>query len=111
MNNSVFAKTIGNMRKHRDMKLTTTEKKKKLLGATTNLSQNKTCTLKFITHRNKKETQAFLKKAVYLGLSIFELSKRVMSELWYDCLKPKYGTKWRVMLVGYRQFHSLHKNR
>ena len=28
---------------------------------------------------------------VFLGLSILELSKTVMYELWYDYVKPKYG--------------------
>ena len=30
---------------------------------------------------------------VYLGLSILELSKILMYELWYDYIKPKYGKK------------------
>ena len=32
-----------------------------------------------------------MNKSVYLGLSILELSKTVMYELWYDYVKPKYG--------------------
>ena len=32
-----------------------------------------------------------MNKSVYLGLSILELSKTVMYELWYDYVKPRYG--------------------
>ena len=31
-----------------------------------------------------------MNKPVYQGLSILEISKRVMYEFWYDYIKPKY---------------------
>ena len=31
-----------------------------------------------------------MNKPVYLGLSILELSKILMYEIWYDYVKPKY---------------------
>ena len=41
-------------------------------------------------------------KPAHLGLSILELSKILMYELWYDYVKPKYGekTKWCCMNTG-----------
>ena len=36
-----------------------------------------------------KRSQILTNKPVYLGLSILDLSKTVMCEFWYDCLKPK----------------------
>ena len=51
-----------------------------------------------------------MNKCVYLGLSILELHKVVMSESWYDYVKPKFCEKAKL-LYAYRQFHCIHKNR
>ena len=37
-----------------------------------------------------KNMKVKMNKPVYLGLSILEISKRVMYEYWYDYIKPKY---------------------
>ena len=46
-----------------------------------------------------KKIKVKMKKPVYLGLSILEISKILMYEFWYDYLKPKYqgNAKLRYM--------------
>ena len=47
---------------------------------------------KFVSHR----TRILLNEPVYLGLSMLEISKILMHEFWYDCVKPKYGEKAKL---------------
>ena len=90
MNNEVFGKTIENMRKNRNIKLVTTERRRNYL-----VSQPNFHTAKFITENllviEMRKTQILMNKLVYLGLAILDLSKTVMYELWYDYVKRKYG--------------------
>ena len=51
-----------------------------------------------------------MNQPVYLGLSIPQLSKILMYEFWYDCLKPNMMKKQKL-LYGYRHCHCIHKNR
>ena len=90
MNNSVFGKMMKNIRKHRNIKLVTTEEKY----------------LRTVTHLNFKSGVLFgenlmgcemekikvvMNKPVYLGQAILDLSKIVMYEFHYDYMVPKYG--------------------
>ena len=43
-----------------------------------------------------KKTQIYMNKPVDLGLSLLELCKIVMYELWFDCLEPKYCEKGKL---------------
>ena len=74
MNNTVFEKTVENMRKHRYVKLVTTERRRNYLVLEPNY-----LTTKFLTKNllviEIKETQIVLNKPVYLGLSILDLAK------------------------------------
>ena len=55
--------------------------------------------------RNKNEkTQIFMNKAVYLGLSILELSRILIFGFWYDYVKPKYGEKTKLCYMDTDSF-------
>ena len=70
MNNTVFRKTMENVRKHRDIKLVATERRRNYLVSEPNYNVVHRIS---ISNRNKK-MQILMNKPVYLGLSIIELS-------------------------------------
>ena len=41
--------------------------------------------------KEMKKTRVKMTKPLYLGISILDISKTLMYESWYDCIKPKYG--------------------
>ena len=90
MNNSVFGKTMENVRKHRDIKLVTTDKRRNQLLSEPNYHTTKWFSENLLAIEMKK-TKVKMNKPVYLGLSILEISKTLMYEFWYDYMKPKYG--------------------
>ena len=54
MNNSVFGKTMENVRKHRDIKLVTTDEKRNKLVSEPNYHTAKAFFRKFVSNRNEK---------------------------------------------------------
>ena len=83
MNNSVFGKTMENVRKHRDFKLVTTEKRRNRLVSELNYHATKWFSENLLAIEIKK-IKVKMNKPVYLGLSILEISKTLMYEFWYD---------------------------
>ena len=90
MNNAVFGKTMENVRKHRDIKLVTKDKRRNQLVSEPNYHTTKWFLEKLLAIE-MKNTKVKPNKPVYLGLSVLEISKTLMYELWYDYMKPKYG--------------------
>ena len=43
-----------------------------------------------------KKTEVVMKKSIYLGQAILDISKTLMYEFWYDYIKPKFGDKARL---------------
>ena len=83
------------MRKHRDIKLVLTERRKNYLVSEPNYHSTKFFTENLLSGKIKM-TQILMKKPVYLDLSVLALSKIVTYEIWYDYVKPKYGEKARL---------------
>ena len=77
MNNVVFRKTMENVRKHRDIKLVTTDKKRNRLVSEPNYHTAKWFTEDLLAMEMKK-IKVKMNKPVYLGLSILEISKTLM---------------------------------
>ena len=90
MNNAVFGKTMENIRKHKDIKLVTTNKRRSKLVSEPNYH-----TINYISEDlsiiKMNKTKIKMNKPIYLGFSILEISKLLMYEFWYDYMKPKYG--------------------
>ena len=78
MNNSVFGKTMENVRKHRDIKIVTTDKRRNQLVPEPNYHTTKWFSENLLAIEMKK-TKIQMNKSVYLGLSILEISKTLMN--------------------------------
>ena len=103
MNNSVFGKTMENIRKHRDIKLVTTDKKRSKLVSEPNYHTINLISEDFSVIEMKK-TKVKMNKPIYLGLSILEISKILMYEFWYDYIKPKYNDNVRLCYMDTDSF-------
>ena len=94
MNNSVFGKTMENVRKHRDIKLVITDKFSEP-NYHQKVSEPNYHTMNLISENlsiiEMKKIKVKMNKPIYLGLSILEISKILMYEFWYDYMKPKYS--------------------
>ena len=103
MNNSVFGKTSENVRNHRDIKLVTSDKRRKRLVSEPNYHSHK----KFSDHLmaiEMKKTRVKMTKPLYLGMSILDISKILMYEFWYDYIKPKYGDRAKLCYTDTNSF-------
>ena len=103
MNNSVFGKTVGNIRKHRDIKLVTTDKKRSKLVSEPNCHSINVIS-EDLSIIEMKKTKVKMNKPIYLGLSILEISKTLMYDLWYDYMKPKYGNDVKLCYMDTDSF-------
>ena len=77
MNNSVFGKTMENIRKRRDIKLVTTDKKRSKLVSEPNYHTINLIS-KDLSNTEMKKTRVRMNKTIYLRLSILEISKILM---------------------------------
>ena len=89
MNNSAFGKTKENVRKHRDIKLVTTDKRRNQWASEPNYHTTKHFVDNLMAIEMKK-TRIKMNKLIYLGMLILDISKTPMYEFWYDCIKTKY---------------------
>ena len=81
MNNAIFGNTMENIKKHRDIKLVTTDKKRNKL-----VSEPNCHTINYISEGlsiiEMNKTKLKMNKPIYLGLSILDISKILMYELY-----------------------------
>ena len=76
------------MRKHREIKLVTTKRRRNYLVSVQNYYTTKLFTESLLAIEMKK-TLIAINAPVYLGLSILELSNILMYDFWIDYVKPK----------------------
>ena len=103
MNNAIFAKSMKNVKKHRKIKLVTTERRRNYI-----VSKPNSHTTKFFTENlsaiEMRKTQILMNKPVYLGLSVLDLNKTVIYEFWYNYVKPELGENAKLCLMDTDSF-------
>ena len=109
MNNAFFEKTMENVRKHRNIKLVTTERTRNCLVSEPNYHSTKFFTEHLLAIEIKK-AQILMNKPPNFRLSTLELSKILMYQFWYDYLKPKYDEKSKLYYMHTEQFYCIYKN-
>ena len=103
MNNSVFGKTMENVRNYRDVKLVTTDKRRKWLVSEPNYHTHKKIS-EHLMEIEMQKTKVKMTKRIYLDMSILDISKILMYEFWYDYIKPKYGDRAKLCYMDTDSF-------
>ena len=78
---------MENVRNHRDIKLVTSDKRRKRLVSEPNYHTSKEFSEHLMAIEVKK-AKIKMSKPIYLGMSTLDISKTLMYELWCDYIKP-----------------------
>ena len=98
MNNSVFGKTMENIRKRVDVRLITDEKKLLKMASKPTYVSSKIFNENLVAVHKIKETLT-LNRPAYVGMCILDLSKRLMYDFHYNYIKEKYGSKAKLLFT------------
>ena len=88
MNNSVFGKTIENIRKRQNINLINNRKKAAKLTSRPNFDMA-TIFDKNLIAVHMKKTEIFFNKPIYVGQAILDLSKTLMFDFHYNYIRKK----------------------
>ena len=103
MNNSVFGKTMENIRNHKDMKLVTSDKKYLKYVMKPNFKDGHPFS-KHLFAVEMGKTEIMMNKPVYLGQAILDLSKTLMYEFHYDYMRPRPDSKVNSCYIDTKSF-------
>ena len=103
MNNSVFGKTMENVRNHRDIKLVADNDRRNKLVSEPNYHTTAHFSGSLLVIQMKK-TAIMMNKPIYLGQAILDISKTLMYEFWYDYIKPKHKEKAQLCYMDTDSF-------
>ena len=98
MNNSVFGKTLENIRNRVDIRLVATDKMAQKLATRPSYDR---CTIfdENLIVIHMKNTKLYFSKPVSLGMSIVDLSKSLMYDFHCNYIKTKYGDKRKLLFT------------
>ena len=102
-NISAFGKTMENIRKHRDIRLVTNDKKRSILASEPNYHATKHVSEDLLIMEMKKR-EVYMNKPIYLGNAILDISKTLMYDFWYDYIKPMYGDNVKLCYIDIDSF-------
>ena len=98
MNNSVFGKTMENIRKREDIKLVTNEKQLLKMTSKPTFINSKIFNENLVAVHKIKESLT-LNRPAYVGMCILDLSKTLMYDFHYNFVKNKYGNKAKLLFT------------
>ena len=98
MSNSVFGKTMENIRKRVDVRLVTDEKKLLKYASKPTYVSSKIFNENLVAVHKIKETLT-LNRPAYVGMCILDLSKTLMYDFHYNYIKNKYGEKAKLLFT------------
>ena len=98
MNNSVFGKTMENLRKRQDIKLVTDEENLLRWASKPSFISCKIFNEDLVAI-HKTKTTLTLNRPAYVGMCILDLSKTLMYDFHYNYIKSKYGDKARLLFT------------
>ena len=98
INDSVFGKTMENIRKRVDVRLVTNEKKLSKLTSKPTYVSSKIFNENLVAVHKIKETLT-LNRPAYVGMCILDLSKTLMYDFHYNYIKKKYGDKAKLLFT------------
>ncbi len=98
MNNSVFSRTMMNVRKNVDIRLVSETEKYTKLVSKPNFEKS-TFFVKDLAAVHLRKTEVKFNQPIYIGMTILDISQTLMYNFYYKILKRKYDDKIKLLYI------------